>query len=177
MTRDSSVGIVRDLYAACDARSEVHRLMYIDYYMAIVDNDLTKVNGTARAAGMAVRYPYLEPALIDFAGRLPGRLKVRGLEKRFLFKKAMSGVLPDATLRKKKQGFGLPVGVWFRRDVRFRELLNDLLRGPVARGRGYFDDGFIDWLIRRHESGAWDHTQDLWMLMMLEYWFRDQVDG
>ena len=174
--RDASVEIMREIYGRCDARSEVHRLMFIDFYMAIVDNDLTKVNGTARASGVDVNYPYLSPRLIDFVGRLPGKYKVKGLDKRYLFKKAMSGVLPAETLAKKKQGFGLPVGVWFRRDRRYRELLNDTLRSQRARERGYFDDGFLGWLIERHESGQWDHTQDLWMLLMLELWFRSQVD-
>ena len=172
-----SLEVVRRVYAEAGARSELHRLMYIDLQMAIADNDLTKVNRAARAAGVAVVYPFLDAGLVDFTGRIPAAWKVRGLRKRYLFKRAMADVLPLEIRKKKKQGFGLPVGMWFRRHGGFRELVGDLLFSERARQRGYFNQGFIRHLVERHERGAWDHTQEIWLLLMLELWHRRFVDG
>ncbi len=84
---------------------------------------------------MSVRFPYLDPALVAYASRLPERYKVRGLTKRYLFKRAMRGILPDEILKKKKQGFGLPIAVWLRRDPAFQAMVRDTLFDARARAR------------------------------------------
>src|SRR3546814_3119171 len=81
--------------------------MRLDLAMAIAQNDLVKVNGACKYHRVGVRFPYLDPALVDFTGRLGVGYKVRGLQKRYLFKQAMRGILPVAILRKPKQGFGI----------------------------------------------------------------------
>ncbi len=174
---EESLDVVRMIYRDARAPSELHRLMYIDLQMAIADNDLTKVNRAARAAGVAVVYPFLDPGLVDFTGRIPAGWKVRGLKKRYLFKQAMADVLPVEIRQKKKQGFGLPVGEWFRHHRGFGDLVGDLLLSERARQRGYFNQAFIRRLVDRHRRGAWDHTQEIWLLLMLELWHRRFVDG
>ena len=89
-------------------------MMFIDLAMAIADNDIVKVTRAAKAAGVSVRFPYLDPELVQFTGRLGPRYKLRGGSKRHLFKSALRNVLPAEILRKKKKGFGIPVGRWFR---------------------------------------------------------------
>lgn len=176
VNRDSSLELVEEHYKDCGSDSDLHRLMYIDLQMAIADNDLMKVNKTAKASGVSVLYPFLDRQLVDFTGTLPARYKVNGQQKRFLFRQAVENILPDEILNKKKQGFGLPVSVWFREHPQFRELVHDVLLSSRASGRGYFNQKLITQLVSRHEKNAWDYSSELWMLIILELWFRRNID-
>ncbi len=174
--RNSSLNLVDAHYNDCNANTDLHRLMYIDLQMAIADNDLMKVNKTAKASSVSVLYPFLDRSLIDFTGTLPAHYKVNGQQKRYLFRKAVVNILPDEILNKKKQGFGLPVSVWFREHPLFRELVHDVLLSDRARQRGYFNQELITQLVSRHEKNAWDYSSELWMLIILELWFRRNID-
>ena len=173
---DDALDVQRGIYADARAHTELHRLMYLDLKMTIADNDVVKVTRAAKMAGMEVSFPYLDRRLVDFTGRLPASDKVRGLDKRYLFKLAMNDILPKAIRKKKKQGFGLPTSVWLRRGGRYAKLLTDIVLSDRAAARGYFNPDFIRGLIERHQSGAWDHAADLHMLAMLELWHREYID-
>lgn len=175
--RRSSLQILEEHYADIDTDVELNRLMYIDLQMAIADNDLTKVNRSAKAAGVSVLYPYLTPDLIQLMGRIPSHFKVNRTIKRYLFKKAATPLLPDAILKKKKQGFGLPFGYWFRHDPKIRAFLGDILLSKRCMERGYLDRDFVTKLFDRHQQGVWDYSNELWLLLMLELWHQKHVDG
>jgi len=177
LDKNSSLNILHDHYADCHTSSELNKIMYIDLQMAIADNDLTKVNRAASAAGVSVLYPYLSPDLINFMGHIPNQYKVNKTKKRYLFKKAVKNILPIEIQQKKKQGFGLPVGEWFRTDKKYRELLTDTLLSQRCIERGYFNKNFISSLIYKHEKGTWDYTQELWLLLILELWHQEYVDA
>lgn len=175
--REDSLDVQREIYRAAQADCNLHRLMYLDLKMTIADNDVVKVVRSSRLSGTQVVFPYLDPTLIEFTGRLPGSDKVRGLEKRYLFKRATEDILPVEIRQKKKQGFGLPVSVWMRRPGPFRDMVHDILFSPRATGRGYFQPGHVEHLMKRHERGAWDHASELYILLMLELWHRHYIDG
>lgn len=177
LQRDASLNFIRDVYDDADAVSDLHRLMYIDLMMTIADNDLTKVYRATRAAGVAVLYPYLDSHLVRFAGRLPAKWKVNGTRKRYLFKRALRDVLPDAILRKPKQGFALPIADWARRDGVFQHMLFDTLLSNRFRQRGLVEPGFVERLIEAHRGGSWDYSPELWRLFMLESWYRENMDA
>lgn len=176
LDRDESLNVLRRTYLDADARSELGKLLYIDLEHTICDNDVVKVTRAARHAGLTVRFPYLDRQLVEYTGRLPPDYKVGHGEKRVLFKRAMSTVLPAQIINKKKQGFGLPIAVWFRTDKRYRALLEEYVLGIRAMQRGYFQPDVIRQLFRRHESGAWSHGPELWYLLMLELWMRSNID-
>jgi asparagine synthase (glutamine-hydrolysing) len=173
---DDSLNHMREVYARIEAPSELHRLMELDLEMTIADNDIVKVSRAVKACGMAVRFPYLDRRLVEYAGTLPASAKVRRGEKRFLFKRAMSDVLPDEILRKKKQGFGLPTAVWFREHPGFRAMLDEVLLGRRTQERGLFETQQIRSIVRRHEKGAWDHGAEIWYLLVLELWIRKYLE-
>src|SRR5579871_113682 len=175
--RDASLDFMRSVYRLGQTGGPLHRIMRLDLLMAIAQNDLRKVHGAAKASGVSVRFPYLDPALIAYVHRLPERQKVRGLDKRHLFKKAMAGILPEQILRKKKQGFGLPISVWLRTDRAFETAVRDALFDEHARARGYFDLGVVERLFGEHQRGGWDHADSLWRLYVLERWLRRYVDA
>ncbi len=175
--KDSSLRILEGHYTDCSSHNELNRLMYIDLQMAISDNDLKKVNSSASAAGISVLYPYLTPDLIQFMGHIPHSLKVNKTKKRYLFKKAVDTILPEKIKVKKKQGFGLPVGEWFRHDKEFKSFLVDTLLSSRSIERGYFNKEFLANLISMHEKGTWDYTQELWLLLTLELWHQEYIDA
>lgn len=175
--RDASLDLMRKHYDEAGPEiDELHRLMYIDQMMAIADNDLVKVQRASQAAGVCVTYPYLDTQLVDFTGRLPAAMKVKGTHKRYLFKRALRDLLPAEILSKRKQGFGLPIALWARRPGAFRDLLHDTLRSQRAVERGYFETDFVAGLLDTHDRGSWDMSPELWRLLMLELWQREYVD-
>ena len=175
--RDASLDWMRHVYAIGRDAAPLHRIMRLDLMNAIAQNDLVKVHGACKSRGITVRFPYLDPALVAFTGRLPARYKVRGTDKRYLFKRAMAGIIPDATIRKKKQGFGLPTAVWLRHDPQFQATVREVLFDRRARERGWFEPKFIEKLIAEHIEGSWDYSSEIWRLLVLELWLRKHLDG
>jgi asparagine synthase (glutamine-hydrolysing) len=165
--------IARRHYLAAPASSELNRLLYVDLKITLGDNDLLKVNRAAELAGIAVRFPMLDHPLVEFMATLPARDKVRGAEKRYLFKRAFASLLPREVLAKSKHGFGLPISEWLKTHAPFHELTRDTLLSTRARGRGYFAAGAVEQLFRLHAEDSTPYYGDvLWTLLMLELWHR-----
>jgi len=157
--------------------AELHRLLYLDMKLTIGDNDLLKVTRTAELAQIAVAFPMLDLALVEFLNGLPPHYKVRGLEKRHLFKRAFRQLLPAATLRKRKHGFGVPTSVWMKTHPRFRELVREVLLSSRARTRGYFSPHAIEQMLDRHDADDTPYYGDLlWSVFMLELWHRRHTE-
>jgi len=173
-----SLDVIKTHYQAAQASSELNRLLYVDINMTLADEDIPKVARTAERNGIDVRFPYLHHSLAEFSGRLPARLKVKGLKKRYLFKRAMHGFLPEEILNKKKHGFGLPIGMWLKTDPNVRAMAHDVLLSPVAYQRGYFRKQFIEKLISSLERDDGPYFGDLlWVFLMLELWQRRHISG
>ena len=112
-----------------------------------------------------------DDALVDFSMRLPAEYKLKGMQLRWFFKEALRGFLPDEILTKKKQGFGLPFGVWANRHDGLRQLASDSLHSLA--GRGIVQQDFIDKLLKDHlPAHPGYYGEMVWILMMLEQWIR-----
>lgn len=170
------LAIAEEHFRTANASSELNRLLYMDVKMTLADNDLRKVSGTAEIAGVRVRYPLLDQRLAEFSGRIPTNLKLKGMEKRYIFKQAMKGILPDQVLYKKKHGFGVPLGEWFLHDSRLKSLVQDVLSDSKTQQRGYFRREFLDNLIRLHQQeSAGFYGEIIWYLVALELWHREHL--
>jgi asparagine synthase (glutamine-hydrolysing) len=158
-------------------RSELNRILYMDAKMTLADNDLRKVVGTAELAGVRARFPLLDHRLVELAAHIPVKWKIRGFEKRYIFKQAMKDVLPAKVLYKKKHGFGVPVSLWLREDPRLEALMKDVVTDSKTRQRGYFLPGFLDQLITRHRfEDAKNYGEILWYVLILELWHREHFE-
>jgi asparagine synthase (glutamine-hydrolysing) len=171
----------RTHFIGAPARNDLNRWLYLDLKITITDNDLRKVTTMSQLAGVSARYPLLEPTLAEFTGTIPAGLKVKGRQLRYLFKKAMSGVLPPAILTKRKHGFGLPYSVWLSEHKGLRDFTFDVLGSARCRQRGYFRSDLLEWLWSKYET---EHRafygEMLWVFMMLELWHirqHDQASG
>jgi len=164
-------------YAQAPARDHLDRMLYSDLKIVLGDSDLPKVTTMSELAGVQVRFPFLDRSVAEFAGRIPANLKIKGFQKRYLFKRAFQDLLPVEIREKKKHGFGIPVSTWLKSDRRMRELAHDALLAPRAFGRGYFRRAFIEDLFRKHEADDTAYYGDtLWTFLALELWHRQFVD-
>jgi len=164
-------------YRSASAKTELNRLLYVDVKMTLGDDDLPKVTQTAESAGIRVRFPYLDHELAEFSGRLPAALKVRLLGKRYLFKRATRNLLPEAILKKKKHGFGLPIGFWLKSDPHWHAWAKEILYDPRTYQRGYFRREFVEQLFSDMQQDETPYYGDLlWVFLVLELWHRQHVE-
>lgn len=174
----SVLDIPSGYYLNGPARDHLDRLLYVDVKITLADSDLPKVTGASELAGIQPRFPFLDRAVAELSGRIPSGLKVKGREKRYLFKRAFRKLLPLEIIQKKKHGFGIPVATWMKKDPGMRELTYDTLLSNRAFRRGYFQRNTIEELFRMHEA-----TDDspyygdmLWAFLALELWHERVVD-
>jgi asparagine synthase (glutamine-hydrolysing) len=147
------------------------REMYVDLKITISDNDILKVTRMTEAAGVGVRFPFLDPAVVDAALAIPARLRMERGRLRSFFKAAYADLLPPEVRTKRKHGFGLPIAPWLRSYAPLRDLIHDTLLGPRCGARGYFRRAGIEELLRRHESDATTYYGTiLWNFVVLELW-------
>ncbi|MDZ7828288.1 MAG: asparagine synthase-related protein [Halofilum sp. (in: g-proteobacteria)] len=160
---------LREVYAAPDDASTLNRMLYLDWQITLADNDLRKVDGACRLAGVDVAYPMLDDEVVALSCRIPSGDKLRAGRLRHFYKQAFRGFLPDEILTKKKHGFGLPFGMWLRDDPRLHELARDMLHKVQAQG--WIRPAFIDELMEVHLR---DHPgyygEFIWVLMALGIW-------
>jgi asparagine synthase (glutamine-hydrolysing) len=158
-------------YNAAHAQSLINRMLALDLKYTLADNDLPKVARSCELAGVDIRFPLLNDAVVAFAARLPPGLKLRRTRLRYFFKEALRGFLPDETITKSKHGFGLPFGQWLQTHGPLRQIALDSLTD--LKKRGIVRPEFIDELTSTHvESHASYYGTMVWVLMMLEQWIR-----
>ncbi len=175
---DAPYHVIQEHYDRAQATGDLNRLLYLDLKLTIGDNDLFKVTRTSEMAGVTARLPLLDLPLVEFTGTWPASLKVRGLEKRHLFKRAFRSLLPAEILAKRKHGFGVPTSQWLKEHPGFRALACDTLLSASARQRGYFRAGAVEDLFRHHAEDTTPFYGDiLWRMLMLELWHRQHLDG
>jgi asparagine synthase (glutamine-hydrolysing) len=153
------------------AQTDLNRWLYLDLKITISDNDVRKVTGMSRLAGVETRYPLLSPDLAEFTARIPAGLKVKRTRLRYLFKRAVRNLLPAETIKKTKHGFGLPFSVWLGDHQKLRDFTFDVLGSARCQQRGYFRPGLLSWLWSQYESVHRGYYGEiLWTWMMLELW-------
>jgi asparagine synthase (glutamine-hydrolysing) len=150
------------------------QMMNFDFETYLPEDILTKVDRMSMAHSIESRVPLLDNNVVDFAARLPAGLKIKNGRKKHILKEAAAGLLPAGILARRKQGFAVPVGGWFRGDL--REFFSDVLLSATARERGYFEPRFVERLVREHVTSRRDHTLRLWGLVVFELWHREYLD-
>ena len=174
--RDNWLAIPEQHFSRAKATSELNRILYLDVKMTLADNDLRKVSGTAELAGVNVRYPLLDHQLMELSGRIPAPLKLKGFQKRYIFKQAMKDLLPSKILYKKKHGFGVPLAQWLLQDQQMNQLMQDLVHDSKTRNRGYFKPKFFERLIALHKQQPGFYGEIVWYLLVLELWHRQHLE-
>ena len=163
-----------DALARTDARSLLDQLLYADT-KTYLHELLMKQDQMSMAASIESRVPFLDHPLVEWVSSLPGRAKLRGYTTKWILREAMRPHLPAPILSRKKMGFPVPVGAWFRGA--HRALLDEFVVGDRALQRGMFDGATVRELVRRHTEHGENHAERLWALVTLEMWQRIFLDG
>jgi len=175
VNKEEPLNIQRKIYNTPEGSSPLNRLLYLDWQFTLADNDLRKVSHMCALAGTKVHYPMLDDELVEFSCQIPSRWKLKnspfntnqGL--RSFYKYALKGWLPNATINKSKQGFGLPFGVWLSTHKPLREMAYEAL--DRIKQREIFHNAFIDRCVKLHREGhAAYYGELIWLLMVLEFW-------
>jgi asparagine synthase (glutamine-hydrolysing) len=169
-----AAGVIERPWQESGAASVVDEMLDVDIQTYLPDDLLVKMDVATMASSLEARSPLLDHELMQFAASLPAELKVRGREKKVVLRAALRGWVPDEVLDAPKRGLRLPLGDWFRGEL--REFTRDALLDPRAIGRGWFREAYVRELLDRHRDGLQDHSQGIWTLLMFELWHQEFVD-
>jgi asparagine synthase (glutamine-hydrolysing) len=165
-------------YAETPQEDFLQRTTYVDLMTYLPCDLLTKVDIASMAHGLEARSPFLDHRVVELAGRIPIRQKLRltrrGLEGKLILKETFGSMLPRPIIERRKMGFGVPIGEWFRGEL--SGLVRDMLLVPRSLDRGYFEPDAVRRLVEDHIEARTDHGYRLWSLLMLELWHRRFVD-
>lgn len=143
--------------------------------MTYLPNDLlVKVDIASMANSLEARSPFLDHNVIEFAARLPENIKMRGLRPKYLLKKVAARLVPREVVYRRKMGFGVPVGRWLRGEM--SGFLRDTLLSQAALSRGVVKPEKLRQYVDEHVSGKFDHSFQVWSLLMMELWFQRFID-
>ena len=148
--------------------------MRCDLKLYLPENILAKVDAMSMASSLEARVPYLDNEVVDLALAIPSGLKVRGGVRKWILKRAFAGALPEAVLRRGKEGFSMPMKQWLARE--WNPLMHELLSPRSLAAEGLFDSRYVERLMREHETGAHNHSHLLWSLMVFQLW-RDRFEA
>lgn len=168
----------KDIYfkygLAADGLDEVDKALFVDIKTRLPNDYLTKVDVATMMNSLEARSPFLDYKLVEFAAKIPSSVKVKHGQQKYLLKKLAAMLLPYDAVYRKKWGFGIPIGFWFR--GRLQSVIKETLLSERALSRGYFSEAFVKQLIGEHVLGVKDHTHRLWTLLNLELWHQMFID-
>ncbi len=160
--------------AGGDADTLLEQLLYADI-KTYLHELLMKQDQMSMAASIESRVPFLDHELVEFTARLPERLKLRGTTTKYVLRQAMKDKLPPEILSRRKMGFPVPVGEWFRGA--WKSQIAEFVLSPRALERGLFQPDALRRLVAEHDAREADHSERLWALVNLEHWHRIFVEG
>jgi asparagine synthase (glutamine-hydrolysing) len=167
---------INQSFAACFDKSRgchpLNRLLHLNFTTYLPDDLMVKMDRMTMAHALEARSPFLDTALIEYVATLPPRLKINGWTLKYILKEAFRDLLPAAVLKRRKHGFGVPLGTWFLRDL--RDYVRDGLLAPDAAICEFLNQKCVRGIYDEHLSGRRDFGQQLWALLVLEIWLRKQ---
>jgi asparagine synthase (glutamine-hydrolysing) len=164
---------VRDALSRFGHDDLLNRQLYTDLSLYLADDILVKVDRMSMATSLETRAPFLDVDVIELAFSMPGHLKIRNGERKWILKQAMQGVLPERILTRKKEGFSIPMKNWLRREL--QPLMRVLLSPDRVASRGLFEPGEVSRLVKSHVAGRENHAHTLFPLMVFERWCQEHL--
>src|SRR5207249_7548465 len=139
-----------------------------------LDDILTKVDRTSMLVSLETRVPLLDHVLMEYVAGMPASLKFRDGQGKYILKRAMGDYLPAETLSRPKMGFGVPLGAWFRGEL--KDFARETLSDRRHRDRGIVRPDTAQRLLDAHFRGQRDWSAQIWALVCFELWCRTWLD-
>ncbi len=164
-----------DTYKQSDAKDFIDSTLFVDIMTYLPNDLLVKVDITSMANSLEARSPFLDHKLMEFAALIPSGLKLKGRITKYILKKALGKILPKEILQRRKSGFGVPIGTWFREKL--KNYAYEVLLDEKSIKRNYFKEEAVKKLLDEHISGKFDHGPRIWSLLNLELWHQMFIDN
>jgi asparagine synthase (glutamine-hydrolysing) len=170
-------GLLLQACAMAGRRDRVTQAMVGDILTYLPGDLLHKVDMASMAHSLECRGPFLDHRVVELAAAMPldRKLRFRPGRSKVVLKRAFADLLPPPIKTRRKMGFGVPVGRWFRSELRSE--LEGVLLDRSSLDRGLFRPESVRTLVSEHVEGRREHGHRLWALVMLELWFRNHMEG
>ena len=149
----------------------ISKMQQLDMNTYLVDDILTKVDRASMSNSLEVRVPLLDHKLVELSARIPSNFKINNNDQKIIFKNAFKKMLPTEILTHKKQGFTVPVSMWFRENL--RDYVGDTLLTNNTKLSTYFKSKEIHKIVNNHNKGMRDYSAKIWSLLFLEEWMKN----
>lgn len=169
-----SLAIREDKFFKIKNADVTTRLLYLDISIYLPEDLLVKADRASMANSLEIRSPFLDHNLMEYAASIPSNMKFRGFALKYVLKRALEDRLPKAIINRNKQGFGIPLGSWFRGEL--KDMAYNVLLDEKAINRGYFKKDEIQNLLDEHCNRKYDHGYKIWCLLNLELWHKTFMD-
>ena len=164
----------KEYFDKCRDNSPINRLLYVDFKTFMPALNLDTTDKTSMAANLEVRVPFLNKEMVELSTRIPSSLKIKGLKRKYVLKKAAESLLPKEIVWRKKAGFSAPVRSWLRGPL--RAMVDDLLSAERLKARGLFESTAIREMIEANLSGKEDYNLQVFQLLTFELWIKKFLD-
>ncbi|MEQ1763830.1 MAG: asparagine synthase (glutamine-hydrolyzing) [Pyrinomonadaceae bacterium] len=165
---------LRRWFATANGSGIVDTTMLVDQMTYLPNDLLVKVDIASMANSLEARSPFLDHKVIEFAASLPESLKMSGVETKSFLKKVAATLVPREAIYRRKMGFGVPVGKWFRGEM--KGFVRELLLSEASMKRGIIKPEMLRKYVDEHTGGGRDHSFRIWALLMLELWYQRFID-
>ena len=152
----------------------IDRVSMVDINTTLPNDYLVKVDIATMANSLEGRSPFLDHKLMEFVVSLPAEYRMKGFNKKYILKKVIKDLVPKENIYRRKMGFGVPVGEWFRSEL--KGFLIDNLLSETSLKRGYFRPQVVKNMVSQHIERKANYSQQLWSLLMLELWHQKFID-
>ena len=149
---------------------QITRMQYLDLQTYMVDDILTKVDRASMMNSLEVRVPLLDHKFAELTFRIPSELKLKGSQQKYILKKTMAPMLPQSILDHPKQGFGLPISIWFKDDL--KTYINDTFNSSDCLLYNFLEKQYIKDKIINNRISHVDFSSRIWLLLFLNEWLK-----
>lgn len=164
----------RKFYNSANTENSLDKALYLDIKTYLVDDILVKVDRMSMANSLEVRSPLLDHKILEFLTTVPSNLKLRKTTSKYLLKRLFQDKLPENIIKRRKQGFRLPIEVWLKNDL--KEQTSDIIFSQSFADRGYFNVKYVRKMWDDFIDGKNNYAHQIWQLFILELWHREYID-
>ena len=172
--RQNPSAVLEKWFAKANGSGVLDATLLTDQQTYLPNDLLVKVDIASMANSLEARSPFLDHKVIEFAASLPENLKMRRFETKSLLKKVAARLVPREVVYRRKMGFGVPVGKWFRSEM--KDFVRGVLLSEQSLNRGIIKREMIEKYVAEHTNAERDHAFQIWTLLMLELWFQKFID-
>ena len=152
---------------------ELSKTFYSDVKLVLEGDMLTKVDRACMLNSLEARVPFLDSKIVEFSARLPHEFKILVTDKKKILKETFADLLPEETLTFSKKGFGIPIRIWFQKEL--KEELLSLLSEDFLICQNIFNISYVNKIVEEHMSNKENHSSKLWQLFVFQKWYRNNI--